>query len=135
MFGNQDYEIIKQHLEKMALKGYKLKKIGILFWEYEKINPCNLCYDVAYFPGRDELDNKMTKKDIEFIAYCEESGWKYLTGSGQMRVFFTDKIDNIPIDTDEKERFTYIDKISRKNMWMSTLVLFILLFSWVQIYL
>ncbi len=124
MFSWQDYEAIKKHLEKMSLKGYKLKRTGLL-WEYEKITPRMIHYDVVYFPKRNELDKKITKDDVEYFDYCEVEGWEYVGGSGQMRIFSSEEKKPTPIETDSKERFDCINKLGRREMLIGVFLLFL----------
>lgn len=41
-------EYIKEHLESMALKGYKLNKVNGFNWYYEQIPPTKLIYDIYF---------------------------------------------------------------------------------------
>lgn len=66
-------EYIKEHLESMALKGYKLNKVNGFNWYYEQIPPTKLIYDIYFTNELNEFENFeyiTTYSNIHF--YCSE---------------------------------------------------------------
>ncbi|WP_027400029.1 DUF2812 domain-containing protein [Anaerovorax odorimutans] len=110
-----DYTGIKMHLEKMALKGWKLHKITRLYWEYRKIEPKKLTYTVTYFSEASEFNPYHTDNQITFHEYCKNGGWNLVAEWAQMQIFCTEDEDITPIDTEESVKLKFIHKAMKKN--------------------
>ncbi len=117
LFTVYDYSSIIRHLERMALKGYKLKKIGS-HWHYEKINPQPLYYDLLYLPENKAMNSETTGKRKEEISRCETLGWEHIDGIGLMEIFVTEKTGIPPIEIDDKIKVKSIEKIVGKMVWI-----------------
>lgn len=101
IFAFYDSEGIAAHLNHMAQKGWALQSIGTTFWTYEAIEPENRTYGITFFPDVSAFDTKPTEALQDFIAYCEEAGWHYVTQLSQMQIFYTTNENPIPLETDE----------------------------------
>ena len=125
-FAFYNYDGTKLHLEKMALKGWKLKKIKQSFWTYEKIEPQKLRYDIAYLSGKSQLDKDLTEEQEVFIDYCTQSGWEFVAGLLQMQIFVSQKEDITPIETDPSLKLVSIHKTMKKTIVLSYFMLIFL---------
>lgn len=126
LFSFYDSEGIAAHLNHMAQKGWALQSIGTTFWTYEAIEPENRTYGITFFPDVSAFDTKPTEDLQDFIAYCEEAGWHYVTQLSQMQIFYTTKENPIPLETDESLRLEITHKAMKKNFLPSILVLLVL---------
>lgn len=91
---------ISKYLEEQAQQGWMLKKIGRLFWTFEKIEPAPLHFAVTYFPKASEYDPEPSEEQALFYEMCEHTGWKLVTTSAQMQIFCNEDENPVPIETD-----------------------------------
>lgn len=110
IFAFYDSDGIAAHLHHMAQKGWALQSIGTTIWTYEAITPENRTYGITFFPDVSAFDTKPTAVQQNFIAYCEEAGWQYVTQWQQMQIFYTAKEHPIPLETDETLRLEMTHK-------------------------
>ncbi len=108
-FQLNECEAVKEHLEDMALKGWKLKKIQTFFY-YEKIEPQRLNYAVEVLPKASVYATAPSDYAKEYIEYCREAGWDFICYYGQVNVFVSESTNTIPIETDEKAKYKTIVK-------------------------
>lgn len=123
IFAFYDSEGIAAHLNHMAQKGWALQTIGTTFWTYEAIEPENRTYGITFFPDVSAFDTKPTEALQDFIAYCEEAGWHYVTQLSQMQIFYTTNENPIPLETDESLRLEITHKAMKKNFLPGILAL------------
>lgn len=123
IFAFYDSEGIAAHLNHMAQKGWALQTIGTTFWTYEAIEPENRTYGITFFPDVSAFDTRPTEALQDFIAYCEEAGWHYVTRLSQMQIFYTTKENPIPLETDESLRLEITHKAMKKNFLPGILAL------------
>ena len=95
-----DYTGIARHLAKMAEKGWLLEKISNFGWKYRRIPPKKLTFCVCYFPKASEFDPEPTDEQKEFHDFCEHTGWVLAAMSAQMQIFYNERSDPTPIETD-----------------------------------
>ena len=127
IFAFYDSEGIAAHLNHMAQKGWALQSIGTTFWTYEAIEPENRTYGITFFPDVSAFDTKPTEALQDFIAYCEEAGWHYVTQLSQMQIFYTTNENPIPLETDESLRLEITHK-AMKRSWLSVHIVLGVLF-------
>ena len=118
-----DYDRVEKHLEKMACKGWRLSKIGKLFWEYERIEPTRLQFAVTYFSEASQWNPGPTCRQEEFWAYCEAAGWKLAAEWDQMQIMFSEESDPIPVETDEHVKLETIHRGMKKSYLPGSIVL------------
>ena len=71
-FSFYDPQTIQNKLEEMATKGWMIRKVGNLFWTFEKIPPQKLRFAVTYFPGASEFDPWPSQKQLDKLTDYEE---------------------------------------------------------------
>lgn len=109
-------DAIKEELESMALKGWKLKKIGVRY-EFERIEPKKLTYTVDFFPKASVYDTEPSGGTVSYVECCRQAGWELVASNGTMHVFVSENEDAIPIHTDEKLRLEAVCKSMLKTNW------------------
>lgn len=117
------YTDIQNHLEKMALKGWMLEKIGSFFWKYRRTEPKQLHFCAYYFPDASEFDPHPSDTQKEFFAACEELGWKLAASSAQMQIFYNEEEYPAPIEADARVQLEAIQKSMKKHYLPSTYAL------------
>ena len=99
-----DTEGITAHLEKMALEGWALEDVTRSFWTYVSIPPEKRTYGASFYPANLTFAPDAADKSEDYVAYCQQAGWQYVTQWQKMMIFYTTKEDPPPLETDEKLR-------------------------------
>lgn len=107
-----DHTWIEKHFEEMARKGWALERMGV-FWHYQKIQPQDLHYAVAYFS-----DGKYYKPPSEgektFEEYCAAAGWNEVAEYGTMKIFCSKEESPVPLETQADVQVENIRRGTRK---------------------
>lgn len=111
-------DAIKEELEAMALKGWKLKRMGVMY-EFEKIPPKKLFYTVDFFPQASIYDTEPSEDATDYIEYCREAGWELVDMNGTMHIFVSENEAAVPIHTDEKLKLEATSKSMLKTYWFT----------------
>lgn len=122
-----DTDNIAAHLSQMAEEGWALSSVGRYFWKYTAIEPEKRTYGITYFPAVSAFDTEPSEAQEDFIAYCEEAGWHYVTQWQQMQIFYTTAEHPVPLETDETLRLEITHKAMRKNYLPAMAALFVLI--------
>lgn len=109
-------DAIKEELESMALKGWKLKRMGVRY-EFEKIEPQRLTYTVDFFPKASVYDTQPSDGTADYIECCRQAGWDLVAVHGTMHIFVSENEDAVPIHTDETIRLKSVEKSMLKTNW------------------
>lgn len=108
-FSLYDRAGIERHLAKMAEQGWMLEKIGLL-WTYRRIEPQILTFSVCYFPEASVFDPEPSEGQQTFYDFCEHTGWILAAANAQLQVFYNERENPVPIQTDP---MTEVDSIHR----------------------
>ncbi len=108
-FSLYDRAGIERHLARMAEKGWMLEKIGLL-WTYRRIEPQILTFSVCYFPEASVFDPEPSEGQQTFYDFCEHTGWILAAANAQLQVFYNERENPVPIQTDP---MTEVDSIHR----------------------
>lgn len=128
-----NYPSIESHLEKMAKKGWLLRKIfmGTLFL-YKKIEPTTLDFSISPYEVETFFTRK-SKADLEeFQTVSENVGWNYVDRSYDLYIYYKSEDTNaVPMHTDDEEEFKLLERIAKRYL-RSQYILFplIILISW-----
>lgn len=120
LFVFYDTEGIAAHLSRMAEKGWALQGINQYFWTYTQIPPEKRTYGIAFFPAASHFDPKPSKKQTEYLEYCEEARWHYVTQWHQMQIFYTTAENPVPLETDETLKLEIIHQAMKKSFLPGT---------------
>lgn len=122
-----DTDSIAAHLSQMAEEGWALTSVGRYLWKYTAIEPEKRTYGITFFPDVSAFDTEPSEAQEDFIAYCEEAGWHYVTQWQQMQIFYTTEENPIPLETDETLRLETTHRAMRKNYLPGMAALFIII--------
>lgn len=114
-FSFYDHTGITAHLEKMALQGWALEKMGNFCWRYRRIEPKKLRYNLVYQSAASEFDARPPEEVRNFEAFCEEAGWERVADLAQMQVYCSPDPNAIPIETDPGLQVQTIHQAMKKN--------------------
>lgn len=106
---------IEQHLTKMAKQGWLIESITNVCWTYRKIEPKDIHFSVSYYPRASDFDPEPTEEQQTFHDFCAHTGWQYACSWFQMQVFYNEKANPIPLDTDPVLELDVLHKACKKN--------------------
>lgn len=114
-----DHTGIEKHLKKMAEKGWMLEKITTLGWVYRRTEPKSGQFSVTYYPKASEFDPELTEGQQMYQEFTAKSGWQFVCSSAQMQVFYTEKENPTPIETDPVIQVDNIHNAAKKGFLLS----------------
>lgn len=121
-----DYHGIETHLEQMARRGWRLRRVAPFYWEYRRAEPEARTFAVTYFSEASEFNPASTENQRTFHGYCLDAGWELEAEWAQMQVFSTAGEDSIPIETDESSKLRAINRAMWKNFLPGNLLMLLL---------
>ena len=96
---------LKDYLEDMALKGWKLTKFDNFFLHFQSCTPHRIRYCVEVMTSSSPFASNLTPALTEYREFCRDAGWDYVGTNGYLHVFYTEDAEAIPVETDSQERF------------------------------
>lgn len=110
-------------LENQALKGWLFDGFGGYGWKFRRIEPKKFRFSVVYFSiaDNDHLDEKVRIE--EFREFCAHDGWQFAGTFGCMHVFYSEKENPTPIETDPVLEVESIVKSQGNDMGKSLALL------------
>ena len=123
-----DHTGISGHLEKMATKGWMIEKIANTGWVYRRIEPKNVHFTVSYYPKASEFDPEPSEEQKMFHEFCAHTGWQLACTSAQMQIFFNERENPTPIETEPELELQAIHASAKKSFIPSYILLLIVAF-------
>lgn len=123
LYSMYDHTGLERHLTRMAEKGWLLSKIGQFTWTYRRIEPKKLTFCVCYFPKASAFDPGPSEAQETFYDFCQHSGWTLAAAAGQMQVFYNERPDPVPIETDPVLEVEAIHSTAKKSFLPSNFLL------------
>lgn len=114
---------LEAHLARMAAQGWLLEKIGQFLWTYRRIEPKTLTFSVCYFPKASTFDPGPSEEQETFYDFCAHTGWVLAAASAQLQVFYNERQDPVPIETDPALEVETIHRTMKRSVLPSNLVL------------
>lgn len=124
-----DHTGIARHFSAMAEKGWLIEKMSNFGWVYRRIEPKKLTFSVCFYPKASDFDPEPTPEQKEFHDFCEYAGWTLAATSAQMQVFYSERENPIPIETDPALEVRTIHAAAKRSylpVWFVLLVLCLL---------
>lgn len=91
---------LEKHFEKMAQEGWLISRISNLGWVYRKIEPKKIHFCISYYPKASEFDPEPSEDQKTFQEFCAYTGWQLAYTTAQMQIFYNERENPIPIETD-----------------------------------
>lgn len=123
-----DHTGISRHLEKMAAKGWMIEKIVNTGWVYRRIEPKKVHFAVSYYPKASEFDPEPSEEQKMFHDFCAHTGWQLACTSAQMQIFYNERENPTPIETEPELELQAIHASAKKSFIPSYIVLSIVAF-------
>lgn len=121
-----DHTGLERHLAEMAERGWLLEKIGTFAWSYRRVEPRRLTFCVSYYPKASAFDPGPTEEQEDFYALCRHAGWELAAASAQLQVFYNERENPVPIDTDPVLEVETIHQTVKRSLLPSQLALVLL---------
>lgn len=122
-------DALKDYLEHMALKGWRLVHVGQLRFSFEACEPHPIRYCVEVMEKPSVYASTQTAPLKRYREFCQEAGWDYVGNNGYLHIFCTEDMDALPVETDVQERYERILKASRAGCRTMFLVFLIVIFA------
>lgn len=123
-----DHTGISSHLEKMAAKGWMLEKIVNTGWIYRRIEPKQVHFAVSYYPKASEFDPEPSEEQKMFHEFCAHTGWQLACTSAQLQIFYNERENPIPIETEPELEIQAIHASAKKSFIPSYILLLVIAF-------
>lgn len=109
-FNFYELRVLEEYLEEMATAGFMLvKQKGVIFY-FRKCEPKKMKFFVDIF-GKASIFDTRPEGDVgEYIEYCKAADWQFVCTNGKMQYFCSEKLDNVPIETDDKNRLKMLHR-------------------------
>lgn len=117
---------IRNYLENQARNGWLLDRITNFGWVYRRIEPKELHFEVTYFPKASVFDPEPSDQELSFQEFCEHTGWHLAAANGQLQIFYNERENPTPIETDPVLEVEIIHKATKKAYLPSIFMLMIL---------
>ena len=114
---------LEKHFSKMAKKGWLIESISNYYWTYRRIEPKDLHFCVTYYPRASDFDPEPSPEQQTFHDFCAHTGWQLCCTWHQMQVFYNEKEDPIPLETDPVLEVETLHKACKKNFLPSYFLL------------
>ena len=105
---------IRKYLEEQAERGWMLEKISVN-WVFRRIEPRKLRFSVTYFPKKSVFEAEGSEEQRLFWDFCEHAGWKLAATNEQMQIFYNEKEDPVPIETDAVMEVEKVHQSAKKS--------------------
>lgn len=119
-------DALKNYLEHMAQKGWKLTGFDNFFLHFQACSPHPIRYCVEVMENASPYASNQSPSLIQYREFCRDAGWDYKGTNGYLHVFSTDDTEAIPVETDSRERYENICRASA-GVYRSFFFLFLLL--------
>ncbi len=128
-----EYKNIGNYLSEMARKGWLLTGIKNLLYNFEKVEPIELDFNVVILSEKDAFDYHDPDSDNTLKEFCTDSGWTYCTGTPAFQIFYKKKESTVvPIHTDESEEYKYIKKTFIKTELFISFLMLLSIFQFIS---
>lgn len=114
---------LEEHFTTMAKKGWLIESISNFYWTYRKIEPKDLHFCVTYYPRASDFDPGPSEEQQTFHDFCAHTGWQLTCTWHQMQVFYNEKENPIPLETDPVLEVETLHKACKKNFLPSYFLL------------
>ena len=114
---------LEDHFTKMAKKGWLIESISNFYWTYRRIEPKDLHFCVTYYPRASDFDPAPSEEQQTFHDFCAHTGWQHTCTWHQMQVFYNEKENPVPLETDPVMEVETLHKACKKSFLPSYFLL------------
>lgn len=102
-FQADQLEAFAEYLEQQARKGWIIdcKRADMIpFLVFRRQKPENKRFSVVLIPNISQWDTDEDSRVVEYRQICGEYGWEFVGSYRKFRIFSSDNLDAVPIETD-----------------------------------
>ena len=121
-----DKEGIEKRLVTMAAQGWRVEQPGNFVWRYRRTEPSKCAVCVTYFPDATILDPEPSEEQRRREEYTKQDGWELTARWGQLQIYYNDRPDPTPIDTEPLVQVETMRRAILKQSLVSQVVLLLL---------
>ena len=121
-----DYDAYTRHFTKMSRRGWLVEGTAPFTWVYRRVEPKERAFAVSYFARASAFDSEPGEEQREFIDFCQRTGWRLAATNAQMQVFYNERPDPIPIETDPALEVETIHRAA-KRMYLPVIAIILTL--------
>ena len=111
-------DCLRDYLEHMAQKGWKLSSVGSIFLHFEACKPHRIRYCVEIMEKPSAYASNQTKERKTYREFCEDAGWDYVGSTGYLHIFCTEDKEAVLVETDSAERYERICRAFMSSNWL-----------------
>lgn len=106
---------LRDYLEDMALKGWRLERVGNVFFRFEPCAPHRIRYCVEVMEKPSVYASNQSEKLKAYREFCRDAGWDYAGSTGYLHIFYTEEDEAVVVETDPEERYERICQACQGN--------------------
>lgn len=123
LFSSYDRRGMELHMERMAAEGWLIEEISTFTWKYRRIEPKKLHFCVTFHPDASEFEPEPSENELEFEEFCRHTGWVLAMKRASMLVFYNERENPTPIETEPEVEIDAIHTGMVKTVLVPYLVL------------
>lgn len=126
---------IEQTLERMSEQGWIIQKMGAYFWTYQRTEAKKRHVTVTYVADASEFNAAPTAGQQELEELAAQDGWELKAAWGQMQIYYNDREDPVPMETDPVTQVENMHRAMKKNIIPGSLGNLLLSVAWIAMFL
>lgn len=115
LFSAWDRTGLEAHLSRMAEKGWLVDKLTNYGLIYRRIEPKKLTFCVCYYPKASAFAPGPTEEQETFYEFCQHAGWELAAEWAQLQMFYNERENPVPIETDPVMELETIHQTMKRN--------------------
>lgn len=111
---------IRDHLEAMALRGWRLERMEQHLLVYRQSAPGPIHYTLAFHPDVGDMDSLRTPALEFYEDLCQQAQWRLVdtwSKYPQIQVYATQQRDPVPLQTDLATHWAVMEDWMEKRYW------------------
>ena len=126
LFSAWDRTGLESHLTQMAEKGWLVEKTTSFGLIYRRTEPKKLTFCICYYPKASAFAPGPTEDQQTFYEFCQYAGWVLAAEYAQLQIFYNEREDPVPIETDPVLELETIHKTMKRSGLPSQILLAVL---------
>ena len=115
LFSAWDRTGLEDHLSRMAEKGWLVEKLTSFSLIYRRTDPKKLTFCICYYPKASAFAPGPSEDQQTFYEFCQYAGWVLAAEYAQLQIFYNEREDPVPIETDPLLELETIHKTMKRS--------------------
>ena len=126
LFSAWDRTGLESHLSRMAEKGWLVEKTTSFGLVYRRTEPKKLTFCICYYPKASAFAPGPSEDQQTFYDFCQHAGWVLTAEYAQLQIFYNERENPVPIETDPALELETIHKTMKRSALPSQILLAVL---------